>query len=698
MSNPPLVAALSLTLFFAWAASSFAQGTQTGTVRGTVLDSQQLALPGVTVTVRSNALQGVRTTFSGGTGSYQLLGLPPGVYTVTFQLDGFGDVEEQAAVPLGGTIGVNATMAPAGLAETVQVVAVIPSAIESTETSYNLTATDINQLPVGRNLFLMTELAPGLTANTPNRADRQVTISGAFAYDNVFLLDGVDIADNVFGTPNNVFIEDAIEETNVLTSGISAEYGRFSGGVINAITKSGSNVFSGSFRSNLYRPDWTERTPFEVENDVEREGTLANNSTYETTVGGPIIQDRLWFYYANRRERVAEVETFDDTGLPFDNELKNDRNLFKFTGSLAPGHRLEGSYMRNSTEDTRGSFGFTIDPFGLRTRQTPNDLVVATYRGAATSNLFTEFQFSQREFGFRNSGGTLTDIVESPFITLTQSLGHYNAPYFDANDPQDRNNRQYTGSATYFLDSSSAGTHSIKAGVEHFTTTLRGGNSQSATGIVFDADYAVDGLGAPVMDADGHLIPVFVTGDTFIEDYRPVIGATIDIRTLSFYVNDNWQLGDHLSFNLGLRAEKVDSEATGNIVGVDTSAVVPRLAAAYDPLGDGRYTIQVTYGHYAGKYNETQFAQNTNVGTPDLLLAEYTGPAGQGRDFAPGFNLDNYEVFFGDFPVRNVFFEDDLKSPLTKEFTVGGGATLGPRGYAKATYIHRTMSNFVEDF
>ena len=675
---------------------SFAQGRQTGTVRGTVTDSQGLVLPGVAVTVRSDALLGTRTTVSGGTGTYELRGLPPGLYDIRFQRDGFSTAVELARVPLGGVVGVNPSMSPGQISESIQVTDVVPSALESTETSHNLTYEDIQRLPAGRNIFRITELAPGLTANTPNVG--QVTINGAFAYDNVFLIDGVDTNDNIFGDSDDLFIEDAIEEVQVLTSGISAEYGRFSGGVINAITKSGSNMFSGSFRSNLYKPDWTNLTPFEVDNDIERTGTLSNNSTYETTVGGPIVEDRLWFYYANRIQREGDVATFDETGIAYDDEAKNDRNLFKFTGSVATGHILEGSYLRNSTDETGPTFSFTIDPAGLRNRQLPNELFVATYRGAATPSLFTEFQVSRKKFGFRNSGGTDTNIVESPMITLTQSLGHYNAPYFDATDPQNRDNLQFTGSAIYFADTQSFGTHSIKGGFEHFTSTLQGGNSQSATNYVFYSDYAVDGAGAPAMDAEGHLIPTFAPGATQLENWRPIRGATLDITTLSFYVNDSWQMGNHLSFNLGIRAEKNDSEATGNIVGVDTSAIVPRLSAAIDPVGDGRFTIQATYGHYAGKYNEAQFNQNTNVGTPDLLIGIYTGPEGQGRDFAPGFDPDNYQTVVGIFPIQNVFFDDDLKSPLTKEFTFGGGASIGRRGYGKVTYIHRTMSDFVEDF
>ena len=93
----------------------------------------------------------------------------------------------------------------------------------------------------------------------------------------------------------------------MLTSGISAEYGRFTGGVVNTITKSGSNQFSGSFRTNLYKPNWTAVTPFEKDNGEDgRTGDLSDNTTYETTIGGPLVQDRLWFFYANRVERVAD--------------------------------------------------------------------------------------------------------------------------------------------------------------------------------------------------------------------------------------------------------------------------------------------------------------------------------------------------------------------------------------------------------
>ena len=649
----------------------------------------------MTVTVRSDALQGVRTTVTDINGNYRLLALPPGGYQVVFELSGFAEVVETATVPLGGDVGVNAAMAPAGVVETVQVVGVVPTPIETTITSSNITADEVHALPTSRQPWRIAELQPGLTDNTPNAG--QVTINGAFAYDNIFLVDGVDINDNLFGTANSLFVEDAIQETQVLTSGISAEYGRFSGGVINIITRSGGNDFSGSYRLNMYNPSsWTSLTPFE---DEPREGGLGDNLDHEITVGGPVLRDRLWFFYSGLVTRQAGTDTFNETGLRYDTSTAEDRNQIKLTATLAPGHTLSGNYLRRAFTDTGSTFGFSVVPSTIIDRKRPQNLFVATYRGALTNDVFAEVQYSQKRHGFRGGGGTSTDIFDSPFITRTQALGHYNAPYFDATDPEDRNNRQITGNVTWFLSSRSAGSHSLKAGFERFTTTNTGGNSQSSTGWVFLTNYAVGPDGSPLIDADQQLMPVFTPGAVTLGlNWLATRGARIDINTTSFFANDEWALNEHFSFNLGVRGETVDSDATGGITTVDTSSVVPRLGVAYDPLGDGRFTIQSTYSHYAGKYSEAQFSETTNVGNPNQLIGLYTGPPGEGRDFAPGFDVSNYLIVDGSFAAQNVMLDPDLKSPLTKEFTVSAGGTLGNRGHLKATYIRRRAGNFIEDF
>src|SRR5262249_32388355 len=243
---------LGLFVLLAAAPAARAQGVQTGTITGTVQSADGLSVPGVTVTATSPALQGLRNTVTDVNGIYIIRGLPPGVYAVAFEISGFKPATKQnLELTVGGTVEASQTLSVAGVAETVNVTAEapVPAPLARPTLSQVYTKHDVDVLPVGRTPAQIADLAPALTSNSPNAG--QINIAGATAFDNVFMMNGVDINDNLFGTANNLFIEDAIQETNVLTGGISAEYGRFTGGVINMITKSGGNTFSGSFRENL---------------------------------------------------------------------------------------------------------------------------------------------------------------------------------------------------------------------------------------------------------------------------------------------------------------------------------------------------------------------------------------------------------------------------------------------------------------
>ena len=180
-------------------------------------------------------------------------------------------------------------------------------------------------------------------------------------------------------------------------------------------------------------------------------------------------------------------------------------------------------------------------------------------------------------------------------------------------------------------------------------------------------------------------------GVTQLENWLATRGARLDIRTLSFYAQDTWALGPRLTLNLGVRHEEVKSEATGGIIGVDTSTTVPRLAATYDLSGNGSTILQASFAHYSGKYNEAQIGRNSPVGNPALVLYEYNGPSGEGRDFAPGFDVANYDVIFGSFPTANIFLAPGLSSPITQEFSASVGRQLGQRGMAKLTYTNRKV-------
>ena len=301
----------SLLLLLTMSTSVFAQGVQSATLRGTVTDQSGSALPGVTVTVKSPALMGERTAVTTANGGYILPGLPPGTYTITFTLAGMQEKQDTQALPLGLTTVVDATLKTAAVAETITVTANAPTVLENPTVGANIKAETVQELPILRTPTSIASLAPDVTGDRGGRATTplagQLSINGGMAYDNNFLINGVNVQDNLFGQTNNLFIEDAIQETQVLTSGISAEYGHFTGGVMNVITKSGGNTFTGSFRDDLTNPKWTALTPFEQGFRGEgvpaaKPATHTNkiSNVYEATLGGPILRDHLWFFLAAR--------------------------------------------------------------------------------------------------------------------------------------------------------------------------------------------------------------------------------------------------------------------------------------------------------------------------------------------------------------------------------------------------------------
>lgn len=693
---------LPVCALLALSSSAWAQGTQTGTITGIVKSADGLSLPGVTVTATSPVVQGMRTAVTDVNGVYFIRALPPGIYSITFEVPNFQTAKaDDVVLELGGVAERNQTLIVAARTETVNVTAEIPSALATTTVSQAYTKEQVDALPVGRRPQDIAELAPGLTNVTPNTS--QVTIAGATAFDNVFMLNGVDINDNLFGSPNNLYTEDAIAETNVLTGGISAEWGRFTGGVVNIVTKSGGNNFSGSFRENFSNPNWIDETPRERANSVVHQDVLGK--VHEGTFGGPIARDRLWFFSAGRYQRDPTPGTFVQTGGSYTRVDTIKRGEIKLTGTIAPNQTLSGDFTTNSTvQKNRPSLNApsSLDPSVLVTAKIPNKLFVTTYNGALGSKLFATVQYSEKRWA-TSSGGTQTEITASPFRTRGVVTGvpanlHYAAPFFSALDPEERNNKQLTGSLSYTWSSQRIGTHDIKGGGEFYRSTRVGGNSQSATDYVFQTDYLIAN-GRPVVNSAGVPVPVFTPGVSRVQNWIPTKGAVVNIDTTSLYFQDHWVVAPRLSFDVGTRIEAVRGKATGELITVDTTKIVPRLGAAYDLTGDGRTTVQATYGHYSGKYNERQYASNTDVGNPSRVTYGYTGPSGQGLDFAPAFDLRNYGMIISAaFPTANISVADNVQSPTVRELTLGLGRQFGGGGYAKATYQWRHWYGFLDDF
>jgi len=210
-----------------------------------------------------------------------------------------------------------------------------------------------------------------------------------------------------------------------------------------------------------------------------------------------------------------------------------------------------------------------------------------------------------------------------------------------------------------------------------------------------------------VIGPDGEPIPLFTaalpgaavsTAPSRITNWIASRGATLDIKTLSLYAQDRWTVGDRVTADLGVRYERVRADATGGIVAADTDTIVPRLGVSVDVTGQGTTIAQATFARYSGRYTERAFARTSNVGNPTQVIYAYTGPNGQGFDFAPGFDLANYVPINASIPTANVFFEDGLASPKTSEVTLSLGREFAGGGYLKGTYSWRAARGFIDDF
>lgn len=402
--------ALLVTLWFC-GEHAHAQST-TGTIRGHVNDSQGLALPGVTVTLTSPNLQGSRMAVTADNGDYVVSLLPSGAYTLTFELGGFQAVSQSVSLAPTQDLPLNVALGPATVSEEVQVVGRRADVLTQTaQVATNFSQALIASLPTNRDINAYLLLAPAVHPTGPNSG---YSIAGSTSFENLFLVNGVTVNENLRGQANDLYIEDAIQETTVATAGISAEHGRFSGGVVNVVTKSGGNRFSGSFRESLFNDKWRTLTPFETTaiaaDPTHRELRVDKVvPSHEYTFGGPVMKDRLWFFTAGRLQTQSEGRSLVATNTPYTFKRPTQRYEGKATLSLSSSHRFQGTYAKVFDQQDNNTFNtsVSIDVNSLYTRKTPQDLSVVSYTGVLSSRLFVEALFSQRHFTFEGDGARI---------------------------------------------------------------------------------------------------------------------------------------------------------------------------------------------------------------------------------------------------------------------------------------------------
>ena len=291
------------------AVSVFAQ-QGTSEIRGKVADAQGAAVPGATIVVRNQDTGMFRETVSGADGTYLVSGIVPGVYEITAELQGFKKLGlKDIRLEIGKTSTIDLALAVGALEEVVSVSAESPLVdVTTKEVGGNITGNELVDLPsINRNFIGFIGLLPGIvpSISTESFGSDSISVNGSDPRNNNYMLDGGNNNDDVIGQRAGTQARTAIEsvqEFQVITNQYDAQFGRTTGAVINAVTKSGTNAFRGSAFTFAQEADWTAKDYFAKERNLNKPDT--KRVEFGGTIGGPIVKDKAHFFFSLERVMI----------------------------------------------------------------------------------------------------------------------------------------------------------------------------------------------------------------------------------------------------------------------------------------------------------------------------------------------------------------------------------------------------------
>ena len=675
--------------------------TTNGTITGRVVDGQKLPVPHVTVNVTSANLPGTRFAETSENGDYIVTLLPSGTYTVSFELAGFETQRKTVTLAPTQVLPLDVALGVAAVEESVTVVsgdANVPTGTGMVAIKYLQQL--LSQLPTNRSLDAAMLQAPSVHPTGPGGA---YSFNGSMTFEPLYLVNGVTVSENLRGQPLPLYIEDAIQETTIATAGISAEYGRFNGGVVNVVTKSGGNVFSGSFRDTLMNDNWRSLTPFTGDSKIDK-----TVPTYEYTFGGPILTNRLWFFTAGRIQNQQQARQTAVTLVPYTFESNTQRYEGKVTYGLAQGHLLQGSFMKLS-EDRVGDSqnpATAMDLNSLYTAKRPQNLSSITYNGVLSGKLTLEGRLSVRNQDLVGVGATSTDLIKGTLLLDNQRGGtRYWAPTFcGVCDPESRDNDDLFVKGSYFLSTRGTGAHNMVFGYDTFDDKRFANNHQSGS------DYRILGTTSVIRDAT--IYPVFAGDGSTTIRYNPIILGTngTHFRMHSLFYNDNWHLNSRLTFNLGVRLDKNHGKDGADQLVASDSSFSPRLGVIWDPKGDGRWAVTGSFAKYVASVLNSLGDASSPAGNFALFEWPYLGPSINTNSSAPLLTSDAaiQQVFSwfssnngtnrpptrATYPGVSVKIPQSLDSPNALEYAMGVSRQFGNRATVRLDGVFRDYRDF----
>ncbi|HET6329302.1 MAG TPA: TonB-dependent receptor [Holophagaceae bacterium] len=681
-----------------------AQGTQTGNLTGTVKETGTgKAIPGASVVVRTP--QGDRTATTNAQGAFRFVGLIPGPVTVAVTADGYVGGSLATNVPLGSTNVTDFPLAPMSVATTTVVVIGSGNNIDTTDAKVgqNFTLSAINDLPIPatqRTVTNIASLAPGVSVDANG-----MTIRGSQNTQVLYLVDGVDVADPVTGNFSAQLNEDMLSEVQVLDGGVSAEYGRFTGGVVQAITKSGSNEFEGVARFSFSDPNWAAYNPRNRGAKGDVRFTDTHSIQQNIVVSGPIIKDHLFFVIGYRAQAPFARSTTAQTtappefggGNPYNATTTDDRKDVKLDWQITPNYRVYAQYNKTEIDQTGRDYANAFFNGSTSVATLSNQPNAFSYRafgfqGQLTDNLLLNIHYGRKDEALGGPGGGGQGGATVPVMIDIASQYVYDNGFFGA-DPDKRPIENGSASLLWFLQG--AGDHELKFGVDWYQSGHNAANSQSPNNqiINFSGFKNYDVNGNP-LNGDTSLANRNFDANSFIQTFIPYTG-TAKNTILSGYINDKWKLNSHWSFNIGVRLDKNTSKSDVQATNYDVSAYSPRLAAIWDINGDGAWVTQASFGVYTGQVIQGATDNASTVGNPaEYDYAYVSGPGNLRSSYGttPIFSLDA-----GLYRHSNII-DPNLKMPAMQEVALSLKHADGQNGMWSVTLNRRTWKNFVDDF
>jgi hypothetical protein len=671
------------------------------------VDAQGLAVPGVTVTAAGP--QGSKSTVSDSEGRFNIPFLTPGTYDIRAELSGFKSVEQKAAqVGVGQTVEVPVKMEVGGITETVNVTGVTSTIDTATTTIGAVLASDmLAQIPVGRRVSDTLYLAPGVSSSgTAGRANP--SISGGSGLENQYVVDGANITNTgyggigsysiTFGSLGNGTPYDFIKEVQVKTGGYEAEFGQATGGVVNVITKSGTNLFRGSA--------FGYGQPKNLENSWKQfQATNGSVSTTHTTAsdaglegGGPIMKDRLFIFGAI--DPSWQTRTFlAPPGFPnaalgdVDRKRSTVSYALKGTAQLGSAHRIDASFFGDPSHGDTGPQrtsallrGGLIPTSGFSTLDYGGHQQALRYDGVLSSKWLLEGAFARSLNTISElpsvDAWQMTDTTVSPQL-VTGGIGSY--------EKGNRSlNKQFSIKSTNIF-----GAHQVKYGFEYDDVLYSQLNQR--TGPTF---LAPDGR----QTATGASITVL--NDLFFGKIYRVTRANFNSERATpqkysnFFVQDSWKVGNRLTINPGLRYEQ---EKLGGTIITDFELKnnwAPRIGATFDASGDGRTKISGSYGRYYARIPNDLAARALSADDGftrgDFFDAGLTKPvpAGTVTQVPGGVAVTNHFILAG---VGADTIDPNAKLSYTNEFILGAERELTPGMTLSVRYVFKNMPRVLED-